>query len=148
MSVRFIFSKYCGPEVDNQYGTDYLGDHEESVITVRGTNGEMVIPYNDTVSVGVVNSTRIVDIDDGECQLWASGVLWLTKEFNSVSLIHEWATRGITINTSVEWGIAEGTSTFVDNIEYMHDVTFTGLCVLNSRATNLQPVIKDRRAHV
>ena len=46
------------PEVDNQYGTDYLGDHEESMITVRGTNGEMVIPYNDTVSVGVVKIGR------------------------------------------------------------------------------------------
>lgn len=130
---------YC--EDNNQFGTDYIGDHEESKVVARGTNGNVIIPYNNTVSIGVITQTEIVEIEDGEKQLWADGVLWLTKEFNSVSLIHEWANNGIVINTSVEWGISEGTSTFANGVEYMHDITFTGLCVLNSRDNGIKPVV-------
>lgn len=132
------------PETNNEFGTDYIGDHEESTITVRGTNGDMVIPYNNTVSIGVITNTEIIPIDESEnseVQLWADGVLWLTKEFNSVSLIHEWAMNNIAINTSVEWGIKDGTSVMVNNVEYMTGVTFTGLCVLNSRNNGIKPVV-------
>lgn len=136
-----IVCKYY-PEINNELGTDSLGDHEETTVVVRGTNGEVTIPYNDTISIGVITDVETIEIEDSdEVQLWANGSLWLTKEFNSVSLIYEWAMNGININTSVEWGYSDGTSLFIDGIEYMSNITFTGLCVLNSVSNKQKPVI-------
>lgn len=135
-----IVCKY-NPEINNQTGTDCLGSHEETTVTMRGTQGKELIPYTDTMSIGVITNIFYKDIDDDEVELWAEGVLWLVREYNAVSLLYDWMREGIKINASVEWGHKSEDSYIEDNIEWMNKLVFLGLCVLNSKASDEVPVI-------
>lgn len=135
-----IKTKYYNEEDNN--GVDFLGDHEEGSVKLRGTDKD--IPSTNTDSIGVINNVYIDYIDSenenlGEA-LWADGVLWLAENINVCNLLYEWHTNGIKILTSVEWLYSQSIKDS-EGTEWIADPLYSALCVLNSEAKGEQPVI-------
>lgn len=127
---------------DDNDGMDFLGDHEQSEVKLRGT--DTVVPCTDTDSIGVITNAYIDYIDKENEGLgkavWADGVLWLAENVNTCSLLYEWHTKNIKILTSVEWFYSQSVKD-AEGIEWIADPLYSALCVLNSESRGEQPVI-------